>query len=175
MLTLSRMLIEFSWQPPYVGQATHYGNNVWIHQLKWRRNDNNDLMPKRVGLYVIENPSGTPVYAGRAVNWRERFDGRSAALNELDIMPNVVVATHRVYLASIKVTPRASDGLSWAEQWLVRNLSLHDRATNNPQRLQNIHLTSPYLSPEGGLTIQHKQQNKPAYLNDQRIRKNTQV
>lgn len=130
----------------------------WIYQLIWR-NRNRTLLPSGAGLYIIENPQVSPVYAGSSDNIRSRFDARTNALRELGLRADAVVPNHRVRLAT--VNPSAQ--LDLAEQWLVRILFKRDQ-NNNQHILQNINLTAQFNAPNDGLTITNSGA-RPDFLN----------
>lgn len=164
--------VTLNWnQYTYLPVGTPYTNVAnWITIIKWYRTTGNILMPQSPGVYVVENPGGTPVYAGQADNVRSRFDGRSDALHELGLtaapMPN-----HRIKFATVAINPAnyAGGPLNWAEHWLIRFLTNRETTRiNNGQQaarlLQNINLTLAWNAPADGLTIFNNGANSPAYL-----------
>lgn|GEM_PF-3660096 len=158
-------VLTLSWQPYYEANTENYtGQTPWIKVVRWRRNDNNSLLPLNgLGVYVIEEQStGTPLYAGQAQSFRDRFDGRSSALRELGLTA-VPLADRIVRVATLN----PQNELDLAETWLIRYLYLRDFALNNPRRLQNIDRTGPMYAPPDGLTINNN--NTPHFLNVQYI------
>lgn len=146
--------ITLTWSAPYTPRSTTpFANAAWIQLLEWRRPPAppGSLMPETGGLYVIENPAGQPIYAGQALDLRERFDGRTEVLREFGLAPLVanVVPNHTVRLAS--VNPKAQ--LSLAERWLVRRLKLTDNAAAL-HTLTNILLTGQFNAPNDGVGLQ---------------------
>ena len=146
--------IQLTWSALFLPQvATPYGNALWIQLLEWRRPPGPPgvKLPETAGLYVIENPAGQPVYAGRALDIRERFDGRTDVLSEFGLAPLAanVVPTHVVRLAS--VNPR--NEIPLAENWLIRSLKLADAAAAN-HTLTNIALTGPMVMPNDPVGLQ---------------------
>jgi hypothetical protein len=153
--------LTLRWYPHYISNAVQHVNGNWINLLQWQRSDDHTIkMIRRVGLYVIENPFGSPIYAGKALNLRSRFDSRTDALHNLGLDPAVVVPNHCVRIAIL--IPN-SQFLSLAERWLVRILYREDLTNNDPRILQNIELTRPFNAPIRGLTIKNVG-NRPEYL-----------
>ena len=158
--------ITLTWQPYFIPTAPAYGVNAWILQLVWRRNDNNTMLQVTNGLYVISNvPAGgqQQLYAGQALNVRNRFNGRSEVLREYKLNPLAanVVLNYRVYVA--KVNPGGAVARNLAEQWLVRILYLADVA-NAPRLFQNVNLTGPMTTPNDGIGLNITNVNPPPFL-----------
>ncbi|HUI30578.1 MAG TPA: GIY-YIG nuclease family protein [Candidatus Acidoferrales bacterium] len=143
----------------YSPRAEQYGDNDWIFSLKWRRTDNDTLITRNAGLYIIQDSDGDVVYAGKADNFRNRFEDRADAVQELGLSRDDAVLGHRVKIAT--VNPGLQ--LSLAEQWLIRILYIRDQA-NMEHLLQNINLTGQFQAPADGLTITNNN-NRPNYLN----------
>jgi hypothetical protein len=136
-----------------------YGANAWINELKWKLNGAGGAqIPQSAGLYVILNPVGTVVYAGKAGSFRDRFKSRSESLENLDArtaaIPNV-----QVNICSVN----AAAEIDLAERWLVRILFIRDGGLA-ARHLQNVLLTGQFYAPAGGLTINNVG-TCPAYLN----------
>ena len=158
-------VITLTWQDSYYTPRTEdYTNQyTWIKEVIWRRFDNNALMPLNgLGVYIVVDSTGgypgVPVYAGEAVSFRDRFNGRSSALRELGL---TAAAVNNRVVRIAAVYPQ--DELGLAERWLIRYLVMYDYATNHPQRLQNIEKTQSFNAPFGGLTINNNGP-RPAYL-----------
>lgn len=155
--------ITLTWQPTFVSHGAPYPGAPYIIYLEWRRNDNNSLLPQSSSyVYVVENPEGSPVYAGKAKNARGRFNNRANALHELGLHPVDAVSDHIVRIASVN----PGSELAWAEKWLVRYLYCKDQQ-NTTKILQNINLTQSFQAPPGGLTITNQANRNttlPVYL-----------
>lgn len=142
----------------YSPRSEQYGHNDWIFSLKWRRTDNDALIPTSAGLYIIHDSDGDVVYAGEADNFRNRFQARADAIQELGLSRSDAVVAHRVKIAS--VNPANQRAL--AERWLVRILYIRDQG-NMEHLLQNVNLTGQFQAPADGLAIANN--NRPNYLN----------
>ena len=160
-------VLTLTWQQYYAPHTEAYQNQYpWIQVVRWRRNDNNSLLPLNgLGLYIIIDSTGgypgVPVYVGQALSFRNRFDGRSDTLREFGL--TAAALNNRV----VKVaTLNPQDELDLAERWLIRYLYLRDAAVNNPRRLQNIEKTGPFYAPIDDLTVINNG-NYPAYLHAQ--------
>jgi hypothetical protein len=160
--------INFNWHPSYYTPRTerYFPLSPRVLIVTWRRIDNNSLLRRSQGVYIVENPAGTPAYAGQAQSFRGRFNSRSNSLHELRLTA-AVMPNHRVRTAGITISPSTSHNqgvkLAAAEQWLVRILYLRDQGLTL-NALQNINLTDQFNAPAGGLTINNIG-NCPAYLN----------
>jgi hypothetical protein len=156
-------VLTLTWQTShYTPQNGNYLNAPWIQVVAWRRNDNNTLLPNKLGLYIIldatNGPPGVPVYVGQAVAFRDRFNGRSDALRDLGL--NAATVNHLV----VKIaTLNPQNQLNTAERWLIRYLFLRDAAVNLPRRMQNVEKTGPFYAPGGGLTVNNNGL-RPNYL-----------
>ena len=138
----------------------------WIVVVQWR-NAVGAQLPTSRGVYVIEGGVNTPVYAGQALNRRNRFAGRSDALHELGLT-NAALPNYAVWTSSVVAVPaHYPNKVDWAEEWLVRFLFRRDQLpANAPPRLQNINLTAPFNAPADGLRIRFDPITTPAYLMD---------
>lgn len=141
--------------------GTPYGVD-YIYALELRDQINDELIPTSAGLYIIQN-GVNPIYAGEAINIRDRFNKRGRVLREFGLRPTVALQGRRVRYAT--VNPSRERAL--AEQWLVRTLHLTDQG-NHPHVLQNVELIGEFLAPEDGLTITNAG-TRPNYLDAQYV------
>jgi hypothetical protein len=157
------VVIKLSWQKPFASSVAVYGTSNWIYNVIWRRVDRNSLMAGYTGLYIIEDPHGNQLYAGRASKLRDRFDGRTKALREFRLSTQInPVENYEVRVAS--VNPHKE--LKTAEEWLIRILYLAQQDAN-ALILQNLQSTKQFTAPKGGLSIINVDNgNKPDYLDD---------
>jgi hypothetical protein len=161
-------VITLSWGDSYYTPRTEAYTNPtpWIQVVRWRRNDNNNLLPLNgLGVYIIIDSTagapGVPVYVGQALSFRDRFDGRSNTLREFGLT-GAALNNRVVRVATVNPQNELDD----AERWLIRYLYLRDIAVNNPRRMQNIEKTGPFYAPIDDLTIINNG-TRPAYLNAQ--------
>jgi hypothetical protein len=143
--------LTLRWLGPYlpVNQAV-YPAAPHIVTVDWRR-VNGTQITTSPGVYIIERAAGQPAYAGRALNVRERFTGRSSVLHDLALTA-ANLAGYRVWVSTVAVTPRAWPRRTiWAERWLVRYLYRRDQGQPAPI-LQNRQLTAAFNAPPGAGT-----------------------
>jgi len=166
--------ITFNWKMYTAVDSTPYSVNPgtgwiaapWISVVQWR-DATGGLITDAMGVYIIENNPGPPIYAGQALSLRDRFDGRSSALHELHVT-SAMLATWTVWATSVVISPQNYKyKLDWAEYWLIRFLFVRDhKGANAPPRLQNRMILSSFDAPADGLVIQFNPMTTPAYLND---------
>ncbi|HEX7117667.1 MAG TPA: GIY-YIG nuclease family protein [Longimicrobiales bacterium] len=166
--------VTFNWKGPYkpwtltdckVDSGGQMIPATWIKRVEWRNGEGN-LMGEWQGVYIVENDTNSPVYAGKAGNFRDRFNSRSDAMHELSLDPTLL-QRYQVRIATLKISPmNYPRKLDWAERWLVRFLFRRDQLKSPTPKLQNISLTAPFEAPEGGLKIQFTGAAIPQYLID---------
>lgn len=156
--------ITLNWRS-YVAQDSAYPGAGWITMVQWR-DVNNTLITTTPGVYIIE-VNQAPVYAGQALDLRDRFNGRSNTLHEMSIT-GAMLAHWAVWTTSVVISPaNYAYRLDWAEYWLIRYLFVRDNRGPAPTHLlQNIELTSAFDAPQDGLRVQFDPTTAPAYLND---------
>jgi hypothetical protein len=120
-------------------------DSPWVNNIEWW--NSTVQLPTKGGLYVVEIPDRTIVYAGQARNFRSRFKGRSESLGDFNLR-TAALGENQLYLC----TTAPSRQLSLAERWLIRILYLRD-ATLEKRTFQNISLTVSFRAPSGGLEI----------------------
>jgi hypothetical protein len=139
MITLD---IQLNWQIPYDAKLEKYGQNAWIFQVAWRQSRR--LMRNNPGLYLIVDDTDNQVYVGEAVEWRERFDGRTEALREFRLSAPGTNPVRNYTVCLAIVTPGAERKL--AEHWLVRTLYEKQKVAP-PLLLQNKKLIKRFKAP----------------------------
>ncbi|HEX8646579.1 MAG TPA: hypothetical protein VF715_06735 [Thermoleophilaceae bacterium] len=123
------------------------------------------------GLYIIERPAPpagnqTPVYAGKALSFANRFNGRSRALHEFGLT-SAVLPHFTLSIATVTAVPAILNKVSLAESWLIRFLYAREfQAGAGPHMLQNIAQTGSFVAPAGGLFIRYDPNVAPWYLHD---------
>lgn len=132
-------------------------DSPWVNNIEWW--NGTVQLPENGGLYVIEIPERTIVYAGKAKDFRSRFNGRRESLGDFNLRA-AALGENQLYLCTVA----PSMDLAKAERWLVRILYLRD-ATLEQRIFQNITLTKPYKAPADGLTIINKG-TRPDFLDD---------
>ena len=146
----------------YTPNDQQYGVQAWITHVTWR-DAGNVLITTGQGVYIIDNGAG-PVYAGQADSFRDRFDGRSGALNEFMLTAAVDLPGYTVYTSSVVANPATLPyKIDWAEAWLIRFLYLRDQGLVAHQ-LQNINYTGPLQFTIGATSIRFNPATAPAYL-----------
>jgi hypothetical protein len=123
------------------------------------------------GLYIIERPAPpggnpTPVYAGKALSFANRFNGRSNTLHEFGLTA-AVLPNYTVRIATVTSVPAILRKVTLAESWLIRFLYAREfQPGAGPHMLQNIKQTGSFNAPAGGLSIRYDPNDAPWYLHD---------
>jgi hypothetical protein len=123
------------------------------------------------GIYIIERAAMAgappePLYAGKALSFANRFNGRSNVLHEFGLTA-AVLPNYTLRLAEVDSNPAYLNHVSLAETWLIRFLYAREwQAGAGPHMLQNIAKTGSFTAPANGLSIRYDPNHAPWYLHD---------
>src|SRR3954470_8897697 len=153
--------INVTWSEQFTSTREQQPVDTWIRNLIWNNNTFSTL-PQGGGLYIIENPAGVCIYAGKATNTRTRFATRSEPLREFRLITTAnPLNPYRVRLADVNPYEEgAGNSLDVAETWLIRFITRY-QTLNGPMRLQNINKIDPW-TPTAATTISQSPSNRPS-------------
>jgi hypothetical protein len=139
--------------------------DTWSAWISWETAGNVFALADDSGVYIIEdNNFGEALYAGKALNFSTRFDGRSRVFHEFGLDATAIQHAE-IRIATVTAVPNVFGKVTLAEHWLIRFLYCRDFA-HPPNRLQNISATNSFNAPIDGLSIRFDTTVAPAYLHD---------
>jgi hypothetical protein len=133
-------------------------------KLEWRKAVNGAPgpvgLPAQMGLYVIVDHDGEPVYAGEAAKEtiRQRFDGRAAGVHELGLSKQLspILQAQQVWAGSLGAFSgtQKKKAIHKGQHWLIRYLLIRDyERQRRDRRLVNNKDTHEGLAPDHGMRL----------------------